>query len=101
MTNPNDMTFDERLLALEQEAEILEETPESMAVKVFRRGLVPAALQIVEIAQKATSDRVRLAAAQYVVERNLGKVGDMPNPETSPLDKFLQDILNSAPAQEG
>jgi hypothetical protein len=53
-----------------------DETEEQTARRIFREGLPNAAKAIVDIAENSTSDRTRLTAAQYIVERNLGKVGD-------------------------
>ena len=52
------------------------ETEEQMARRVFRRALPAAAQTICDIAENSLNDRTRLQAATYIVERNLGKVGD-------------------------
>jgi hypothetical protein len=52
------------------------ETEEALARRVFRQALPNAAAGIVDIAMNSTNDRTRLTACQYIVERNLGKVGD-------------------------
>ena len=44
------------------------------AHSAFREGLVPATQAIVHLAHFSKNDRIRLDAAKYVVERNLGKV---------------------------
>jgi hypothetical protein len=54
------------------------ETEEQIARRIFRTALPQAAKEIVDIAVGSTNDRTRLQAAQYIVERNLGKVGDDP-----------------------
>lgn len=52
------------------------ETEEMMARRIFRQALPSAAAGVVDIAMNSTNDRTRLTACQYIVERNLGKVGD-------------------------
>jgi len=47
-----------------------------VARTIFREGLVPATQSIVHMAAFASNDRIRLDAAKYVVERNLGKVAE-------------------------
>lgn len=52
------------------------ETEEASARRIFRQALPNAAAGIVDIAMNSNNDRTRLTACQYIVERNLGKVGD-------------------------
>jgi hypothetical protein len=101
MTNPDapnvNLTYDERLKMLEMEAATMEDTPKSMANKIFERGLVGAALQVVTLAERATNERIRLAASQYVVERNLGRVQDaVTNGGQDPLDQFLDKLFDKS-----
>jgi hypothetical protein len=53
-----------------------DETEEMMARRIFRQALPGSAAGIVDIAMNSTNDRTRLDACKYIVERNLGKVGD-------------------------
>jgi hypothetical protein len=52
------------------------ETEEQMARRIFREALPMAAASIVDIASNSQNDRTKLDASKYIVERNLGKVGD-------------------------
>lgn len=53
-----------------------DETEEQMARRIFRQALPAAASSIVDIAMNSQNDRTKLDASKYIVERNLGKVGD-------------------------
>lgn len=52
------------------------ENPEQAAKELLQQGLVPAVQQLVSLAQFGESERIRLQASQYVIERNLGKLAD-------------------------
>lgn len=54
------------------------ETEEQMARRAFRQALPGAAQAIIDIAHHGMNERTRLTAAQYIVERNMGKVGQDP-----------------------
>jgi len=70
-----------------------DETEEQTARRVFREALPNAAKAIAEISMNSTNDRTRLAASQYIVERNLGKVGDDPaHVSDNALSRLVNDI---------
>jgi hypothetical protein len=68
------------------------ETPEQMAERIFRENLIGAASAIVHTAIHATNDRTRLDAAKYVVERNLGKIGDTQEGVEDPLMQLIKEM---------
>jgi len=72
-SDPNTpLPSDEELEAMV--GELLEAgSPEEMAREVLKAGLVPAVQTIVNLSQTGHSERIKLDAAKYVVERNLGK----------------------------
>jgi hypothetical protein len=59
------------------------ESPEEAAKQMFLEGLVPATQTLVNLAINGNTEKVRLEASRYIVERNLGKlverlpIGDM------------------------
>ena len=55
---------------------ITAETEEQAARRIFRMALPSAARTVVDIAENSLNDRTRLQAAQYIIERNLGRVGE-------------------------
>lgn len=59
-----------------ERAVYVNETEEQMARRIFREALPTAARAIADISRDSTNDRTRLDASKYIVERNLGKVGD-------------------------
>src|SRR5215831_9957685 len=64
----------------------------STARRVFRENAGVAAAAIVHIAKYSVSDRTRLEAARYVVERNLGRVGEDETID-DPLEKLLGTVV--------
>ena len=92
------VTWDDRLLAIVAEADIMEETPESMSKKMFRNNLIGATLSICDLATRSVNERVRLQAAQYVVERNLGRLQDAtPEHMTDPLYSHISEFVKEIP----
>lgn len=49
------------------------ETNEQLTQRIFKENLPTAAASIVHLAVHSSNEKIRLSAAQYVVERNLGK----------------------------
>ena len=91
---------DADLEALRDEALILGEEDESMiAERLFRENLPRAVLSIIKLATSSQSERVRLNASQYIVERNLGRLQDM-NPYSGG-DALLELVEELSTATEG
>lgn len=90
--NPFDVT-DEDLVSLKAEVDTFGEEESALAERLLRENLPMAAMSIVKIAQKGSTDRVRLDAAKYIVERNLGRLQDInPNAKRLPIDAFLEEM---------
>jgi hypothetical protein len=71
---------DEALAGLRMERQVRsDESDEEVARRIFLENLPVAALAIVHLAQHSGTERVRLDASKYVVERNLGKIGEDPD----------------------
>lgn len=67
----------------------------SAAERIFKENAVPAALSIAHLAVHSPNERIRLAAAQYVVDRNLGRIGDtdpLKQAEKDPLFQFIKSV---------
>lgn len=72
------------------------ETEEQTARRLFREALPQAVLGLVDIATNSSNDRTRLTACQYIVERNMGKVGDDPaHVKTDILEGIVADLEES------
>ena len=62
--------------------------------RIFREGAALAAKSIVHLSQHSPNERIRLNAAQTVIERVVGRVADQtPTGVTDPITELLQDIL--------
>lgn len=66
------------------------ESPKLRAQRIFEENAPFAATAIIDIMNSATSDAVRLRAAQHVVDRVIGPVGKEEQEDA--LDKFLKGM---------
>lgn len=83
------------------ERELLGESEQSHAKRIFKEHLVPAAFSIAHIACFSTNEKLRLDAAKYVVERNLGRIqDDPPKQDDDPYEKLLNACLAEASPTE-
>lgn len=77
-----------------------EESDEDTARRLLRENAGMAVLGIVHTAQYGASDRIRLEAQKYIVERVLGKTGDDAFGQTaSPLTEFITSITEYVAAE--
>lgn len=95
---PDDMPLSERIKLLDEERVLTTESPESQTQRLFRENVVGAAYSIVDLALNSPSERLRLNAAQYVVERAIGRVQD--NPPAPPVDPFTDLLAQCVVEQE-
>lgn len=86
-----------QIAALANEGDIMEETVESHADRIFRESLVPAARTLCDIAIHSKNEPLRARTAQYVVERGLGRVQDNPPEKDDPFKKLLAEVIVSDP----
>jgi hypothetical protein len=71
-----------------------EQTPESQATTTFRESLPVAAASICHLALHSANERIRLDASKYVVERNLGRIGENNLPGAKdPVDDLIKEVL--------
>lgn len=87
----------DELDAMKLEADLYpQETEEQTARRLFRTALPQAVVGLIEIATNSTNDRTRLTACQYIVERNMGKVGDDPaHVKDDVLSSIVADLEES------
>jgi len=67
--------------------------------RIFAENAVPAALSLVHLAVHSSNERIRLEASKYVVDRNLGRIGDTDPLKAlgnDPLVKFLRGVTVEA-----
>lgn len=85
---------EEALKGLVFEAALNGESEQETAGRVFRENLPLAAQAIVHVARYASNERIRLDAAKYVVERNLGRLADVQvAPIDDPFEKLLAEVI--------
>ncbi|SRR6266705_3188090 len=72
----------------------------ALAEKIFRENAPIAAEVVVAIMLNSDNERTKLAAARYVTDRVLGRIGDArPTTEDNPYD-FISGILREPTAAE-
>jgi len=72
--------------------EAVEPTSLAMMRKLFRDNGPAAAMRICHIAIHGTNDRTALVAAQYVVERGMGRLQDAAQVIDDPLTKLFEEM---------
>jgi hypothetical protein len=85
---------DQALESLVEEAPLYGETPEMQAKRIFKENLPLAAQSIAHTAAYSPNESVRLKAATYIVERNLGRLVDANALSTDdPFELLLADCV--------
>jgi hypothetical protein len=83
------------LQSLTEEAPLYNETPEQQAKRIFIENLPLAAQSIAHIAAYSVNEPVRFRAAQYIVERNLGRLVDANALSTNdPFSELLAECVS-------
>lgn len=91
----------EELKALEEERTAFQETEVQMAQRVMRQNLLGAVQSVSKLALYSQNERVRLASAQYIIERNMGRVQDnAPAPVDDPIEALLADVVGELDADD-
>jgi len=67
-------------------------SPEDGANMIFRAGVMDAATTIVEMARGNDGDKITLTAAQYVVDRVLGRITVDGNGSGDPWARLIDNI---------
>jgi hypothetical protein len=70
-----------------------EEDEVALAQRLFRENTPAAAASIIHSAIHSPSERVRLDASKYVLERTMGPVGET-NVEISPTEDFISKVID-------
>lgn len=89
---------DDKLTSLAEEIHLSDGSETEAAKRIFKESAVLAAHAICHIAVYDENSRIRLDAAKYVVERNLGKLGDPTggNDSDDLFDNLLKDVVREA-----
>jgi len=87
---------DKALADLETEVSLDDGDFVAATERIFKENAIVAAKSIVHLAVACTNERLRLDAAKYVVDRNLGRIGDtdpLQKQENDPFAKFLASAV--------
>lgn len=98
----NEWDSDEAINALKMERTVNpSETEEELARRIIRENLPAAASAIAHLAIHSPSEKTRLEAARYIVDRNLGKIGDERTfGDKDPWDELLADCVKTVNAAD-
>lgn len=89
----DDLVTEDQVKALAEERDITGDDEQAQAERLFKEHLPSAVLTIISLARNAASERVRMSAAQYIVERNLGKITDRTiAEEQDELRQLVQEL---------
>jgi hypothetical protein len=91
-TGDNEWVTEEDVKALEMERDILGDDVEQQAIRILKENLPTVVHSIVKLARTAQSETVRLSAAKYVVDRNLGRITDPDTGDDDMLRKVLEGV---------
>jgi hypothetical protein len=81
---------DQALADLVDESALDDGDHHAAAERIFREHATVAAKAICHMAVHCSNDRLRLDAAKYVVDRNLGRIGDTDPLRAAGNDPFMQ-----------
>ena len=73
-----------------------EETEEALTHRLFRENSARVAMSVIDIALRGTSERLRLDAGKYVIDRVLGPTGKETYRADSPLDAMVRQMQQDA-----
>ena len=83
---------EEDIKALELERDVLGDDEEQQALRILKENLPVVVNSIVKLSRTASSETVRLNAAKYVVDRNLGKITEHDVDADDVLAELLKDV---------
>lgn len=89
---PDTSLTNDQIRSLESEARILREDELATAKRVFKQHLPQMAATICNIALHSPSERTRLSAAQYAIDRIMGKPSDKDTASADPMVQFLEQM---------
>jgi hypothetical protein len=81
----------DRAMAMERQTHT-DESEEALTHRLFRENSARVAMAIVSIALKGSSERLRLDAGKYVIDRVLGPTGKETYRADSPLDAMVRQM---------
>ena len=87
---------DDDVKALAEEREIFGTDLQQQAERILQENLPAVVQSVVKLSRAAESENVRLSAAKYIIDRNLGKITDPALPkEDDPTRRLLDGVVVS------
>lgn len=93
--NPEEWVTDDDVQALTAERDIMGYDEYQQAENILKENLPAITHAVVKLARSASSETVRLNAAKYIIDRNLGKVTEPESKESNPTQEFLEGVVVS------
>lgn len=91
--NDDSWVSEDDIKALADEREVFGEIDEvGQTQRILKENLPAVTLSVIKLARTAASETVRLNAAKYVIDRNLGKITDPDPTEDDPLRELYEDV---------
>lgn len=91
-----DDAFDAKLSALAEERSMTQDSIQTQGEELFKQHLIQSVLGICNLSMHATNEKLRFDAQKYVVERVIGRLGDVQEMgEDDPLEKLARSIQES------
>jgi hypothetical protein len=95
--DPNwEPTAAEKAALLDAEMDLDDGDTAVTARRLFKENAPTAALSIIRMATHGSTERIKLDASKYILERVLGKVGDDGEEIISPIDAVLNGLTRDA-----
>jgi hypothetical protein len=73
-----------------------DESEEVLTHRLLKENAARVAMSVVNMAVRGTSERIRLDAGKYVLDRVLGRIGDETYRADSPLDAMVRQMQEDA-----
>lgn len=82
--------------AIDMEMHVNGKKPEEVATKKLREALPAAVEALVQVALYSDNETLRCKAAQYIIDRNMGRVTDVPMgyKGSDPLTNLVEEIVS-------
>ena len=91
--NDSAWVSEDDIKALADEREVFGEIDEvAQTERILKENLPAVTLSVIKLARTASSETVRLNAAKYVIDRNLGKISDPDPTGDDPLVELIEGV---------
>jgi len=96
-TSEDDQTFvtEDEIAALTEERQVFGGDEYQQAERILKENLPAVTQSVIKLARGAQSETVRLNAAKYVIDRNLGRITEPEVGENDPLHDFMTGVTET------